>query len=63
MPNSLPLFAVVKTLSAFPQYGIPAGAEGSVIDRHPDDEYEVEFCDDHGETLATVVVTSDQLVR
>ena len=54
----------VRARSALPEHGIEAGALGAVVHvfTRPQRAYEVEFCDDQGETIAMVPLKADQLV-
>jgi hypothetical protein len=57
------LFDVVALARDLPEHGLKAGAEGTVIEvyEQPEPAYEVEFADDDGVTIATVVLRPDQL--
>ena len=49
---SIPLFAVVTLRRDDPATGVPAGAEGTVVDVHGNGEaYTVEFSDGNGGTI------------
>lgn len=56
------LFDTVRLVAAQPQAGLRAGALGVVVEQYtkPDPAYEVEFCNDEGETLASLTLTADQ---
>lgn len=51
----------VATVKAIPARGLHAGQIGVVVDVYPDDEYEVEFCNADGETLALVALRGDEI--
>jgi hypothetical protein len=57
------LFEVVAVAHDLPEYGLKAGAEGTVIEvyEQPEPAYEVEFAGDDGVTIATVALRPDQL--
>lgn len=56
------LFDTVRLVAAQPQASLRAGAIGVVVEQYtkPDVAYEVEFCNDEGETLASLTLTADQ---
>lgn len=56
------LFDTVRLVAAQPQAGLPAGALGVVVESYtkPDLAYEVEFCNEEGETLASLTLAPDQ---
>ena len=58
------LFDVVALVHDLPEYGLKAGAEGTIIEiyERPEPAYEVEFSDDDGATIATVALPADRLV-
>jgi hypothetical protein len=57
------LLDVVTLARDLPQDGLPAGAEGTIIEVYdrPEPAYEVEFATDDGATIATVVLRPDQI--
>lgn len=56
------LFDTVELVAAQPQAGLPKGALGVVVEFYsaPDPAYEVEFCNEQGETLASLTLAADQ---
>ena len=55
------LFEVVTTTEALPEFGISAGMVGVIVDVYPDGEFEVEFCNKDGETIAMVPLRPSQI--
>ena len=51
----------VATVKAIPAHRLRAGQVGVVVDVYRDGEYEVEFCDEDGATLACVALRGDDL--
>ena len=47
----LNLFDVVELIADIPEHGLNAGMRGTIIECHPDDNYEIEFINDYGETI------------
>lgn len=58
------IFDTVVTTIALPQHGIVAGQTGVIVDRYDatTDDYEVEFCNAQGETVALLPLNSKQIV-
>ncbi len=56
------LFDVVEILEGLPAVGLPAGAQGTVVEELSDAFLLVEFCDATGQTLALEALASDKLV-
>jgi hypothetical protein len=59
-------YQVVRLSRAIPEEGLSAGARGTVLMVHPQRpesprEYEVEFMDEEGATLALLTLAEDQL--
>jgi hypothetical protein len=54
------LLDVVTANVAFPDSGVTPGMLGTIVEVYSDGEYEVEFCDDNGVTLAMVPMTPSQ---
>ena len=50
--NKPDLFDVVELKNDLPEFGLKRGVQGTVVECYPDGEYEVEFVDDDGQTLA-----------
>ena len=59
------LLDVVVLLEDLPADGLQVGMRGTVVDIHhsPCLAYEVEFCDDRGETIALVALLPNQIER
>lgn len=55
------LFDVIKTTVDFPDQKIKTGEIGTIVDVYEDGEFEVEFLNENGETIAMFAVTSDQI--
>jgi len=60
---SFALFDVVVLAEDLPEEGLRAGMNGTVVDIHvkPCEAYEVEFCDDSGQTIAALALLPSQL--
>ncbi len=58
-------FDLVRLLIDLPEEGLARGAEGVVVMVHerPERAYEVEFCDENGETVTTLAVLGVHLER
>lgn len=54
------LFDVVELLSELPEYSLRIGNRGAIVHCHPDGEYEVEFANKDGETVALCSLSSEQ---
>jgi hypothetical protein len=54
------LFDVVKLMVDLPKHNLRRGAEGTIVECYPDNTYEVEFDNEHGETLALCALSGDQ---
>ena len=50
------LLDVVELIKDLPEQRLRAGMRGAVVDRYGNDEYEVEFVDGNGETLALLAL-------
>lgn len=56
------LYDIVELATDRPEDGLLAGATGTIVDDyHGSDEYEVEFVDDNGKTIALTTLRGDQL--
>jgi hypothetical protein len=57
------LFDVVILNADLPEQGLVKGMTGAIIDVYssPSVAYEVEFCDQHGRTIASLALTPEQL--
>lgn len=56
------LFDVVELTMDIPDRGLRAGMQGTIVDCHPGDTYEVEFASEAGETLDFLALSSDQFI-
>jgi len=56
------LFDVVELIVDIPEQGLYAGVQGTIVECHPDAAYEVEFADEHGETLALLALRQHQFI-
>jgi Domain of unknown function (DUF4926) len=56
------LLDVVTLLQAMPEYGLRKGQVGAIVEVWADGEYEVEFADLQGRTIALVSLSSDFLM-
>ena len=57
------LLSVVAVLEEIPQKGLLRGQVGTVVERLAPEVFEVEFCDDSGQTYASLALRADQLMR
>ncbi len=57
------LLEVVAAATDVPAFGIRAGDLGTVVEVHGDDAYEIEFCNERGETLAMFALSGSDLRR
>jgi hypothetical protein len=56
------LFDVVELIVDIPERGLRAGMQGTIVDCHACDTYEVEFANEAGETLSFLALRSDQFI-
>lgn len=56
------LFDVVELTIDIAQEGLRAGAQGTIVDVHDRDTYEVEFSDESGRTLELIALRSDHFI-
>jgi len=54
------IFDVVELLSDVPEQGLNAGMQGTIVECHASDAYEVEFVNESGETLALLALMPEQ---
>jgi hypothetical protein len=54
------IFDVVELLSGIPEEGLSAGMQGTIVECHASNAYEVEFVNEMGETLALLTLTPEQ---
>ncbi|MFQ6044015.1 MAG: DUF4926 domain-containing protein [Candidatus Poribacteria bacterium] len=59
MPN---LFDVVELTVDIPGRGLRAGMQGTIVECHTDDAYEVEFANEWGETVDFLALYSNQFI-
>jgi len=55
------LYDVVELTVDRPDDGLRSGAVGTIVDAYTNDEYEVEFADGDGRTIALAALHADQL--
>lgn len=55
------LFDVISLKNDLPKEGLKKGMLGTIVHIYnvPSPAYEIEFCDDNGETLACITLTPD----
>lgn len=53
-------FETVRSVADVPEHGVKAGDIGAIVDVY-EDAYEVEFCNDDGETLALFAMSEAQV--
>jgi hypothetical protein len=56
------LFDVIELTMDIPERELYAGMQGTIVEHHGGDAYEVEFTDESGETLALLALRSDQFI-
>ena len=56
------LFDVIELLVDLPESNLRLGARGAIVDCYSDGNYEVEFSDRDGETIALCTLSSNQFV-
>jgi hypothetical protein len=56
------LFDVIELTVDIPEHDLHAGMQGTVVERHAADAYEVEFTDESGETLALLALHPHQFI-
>lgn len=62
MNNSIQLLDVVALTEDLPQKNLYRGQVGTVVELLAPDVFEVEFCDDNGQTYAMLTLRADQLM-
>lgn len=60
--KQISLLDTVALLEDLPQRGLQRGEVGTVVEILAPEVYEVEFCDDDGQTYAELALRSEQLV-
>jgi hypothetical protein len=56
------LFDVVELLVTLPESNLHVGVRGAIVDCYADGNYEVEFSDSWGETIALCTLSSEQIL-
>ncbi|GFE68448.1 DUF4926 domain-containing protein [Chroococcus sp. FPU101] len=56
------LFDIIELLIDLPEYSLYRGVQGAIVECYPDDQYEVEFTNQDGETIALCVLSSKQFI-
>jgi len=56
------LFDVIELTVDIPERGLRVGMQGTIIECHSGDAYEVEFTNEAGETLALLALSPDQFI-
>ncbi|TAD92542.1 MAG: DUF4926 domain-containing protein [Oscillatoriales cyanobacterium] len=56
------LFDAVELLVTLPESNLHIGVRGAIVDCYDDGNYEVEFSDRYGETIALCVLSSEQFL-
>jgi len=62
MENAIKLLDVVALLENIEKHGLVVGQVGTVVDVLDENIFEVEFCDNKGQTYAVLALRSDQLM-
>jgi hypothetical protein len=55
------LLDVVRASADIPEFSVKAGDVGTVVEVYDDGEYEVEFCNDKGETMVVLAMPESQM--
>ena len=58
----LNLFDVVELIVDIPEHRLNTGMRGTIIECHHDDNYEIEFINDYGETINSLPVNQRQFI-
>jgi hypothetical protein len=61
-PPSIELFDTVALICDLPEHGLIAGEVGAVVEVLASDAFEVEFCDENGQTYASQTLRANQIV-
>ena len=56
------LFDVIELTTDIPERGLRAGMQGTIVECHPGDAYEVEFTNELGETLDLLALRPDKFI-
>jgi hypothetical protein len=62
MEKKFKLLDTVAILKEMPQHRVLSGQVGTIVEILSDVDYEVEFCDKNGETIAEFSVPADDLL-
>lgn len=62
LKKKINLLDTVALLEDLPQRNLIRGEVGTIVELLAPDVYEVEFCDDEGQTYAEVALRGDQLI-
>ena len=62
MSHSIKLLDVVTLMEDLPQHNLHRGQVGTVVEYLAPDVFEVEFCDDEGQTYAMSPLRAEQLL-
>jgi len=61
--TDIEMLSVVALLEDLPEEGLVRGQVGTVVENWAPGVYEVEFCNDQGETYAMAALKANQLIR
>lgn len=56
------LFDIIELTIDIPKNELRAGQRGTIVEKHAEDAYEVEFANETGETLALICLEPDQFI-
>jgi hypothetical protein len=56
------LYDTIELLIDLPEHDLRAGARGAVVHKHTDDQFEIEFATEEGETIALSALSSNQFI-
>lgn len=56
------LFDVIELLADIPERNLKKGEQGAIIEDYQDGVYEVEFCNNYGETIALCAIPQDKFI-
>ena len=62
LKKEINLLDTVALLEDLPQRNLDRGEVGTIVELLAPDVYEVEFCDDEGQTYAELALPGDQLI-
>ena len=62
LSKEINLFDTVALLEDLPQRNLNRGEVGTIVELLAPDVYEVEFCDDEGQTYAELALRNEQLI-